>query len=65
MIELEAPGDAIPVAAPGGGYTTLSGTSFATPMVTAVCALLLGAFPMLRPADVRTILYAYGLRSSG
>jgi subtilisin family serine protease len=62
MIELEAPGDGILVAAPGGGYTTLSGTSFATPMVTALCVLLLGAFPMLRPADVRTILYAYGLR---
>jgi subtilisin len=62
IIELEAPGDAIPVAAPNGGYTTLSGTSFAAPMVSAVCALLLGAFPTLRPYEVRTILCAYGLR---
>ena len=64
IIELEAPGDAIPVAAPGGGYTTLSGTSFAAPMVTGVCALLLGCFPTLRPHEVRTILCAYGLRAT-
>ncbi len=62
-IELAAPGDVIPVAAPGGGYTTLSGTSFAAPVVTGVCALLLGAFPTLRPHEVRTVLCAYGLRS--
>jgi subtilisin family serine protease len=63
MIEFQAPGDAIPVAAPGGGYTTLSGTSFAAPVVSAICALLLGAFPTLRPHEVRTILCAYGLRA--
>jgi subtilisin len=62
VIELEAPGDAIPVAALNGGYTTLSGTSFAAPMVSGVCALLLGAFPALRPYEVRAILCAYGLR---
>jgi subtilisin family serine protease len=62
VIELEAPGDAIVVAAPGGGYTTLSGTSFAAPMVSAVCAMLLGAFPTLRPYEVRAILCSYGLR---
>ena len=62
IIELEAPGDMVHVAAPGGGYTTLSGTSFAAPVITAVCALLLGAFPELRPHEVRTVLCSYGLR---
>jgi subtilisin family serine protease len=61
-IEFEAPGDAIPVAAAGGGYTELSGTSFAAPMVSALCALLLGAFPALRPHEVRTVLCTYGVR---
>ncbi len=61
-IELDAPGDAIPVAAAGGGYTEMTGTSFATPMVSAVCALLLGAFPTLRPHDMRTVLCAHGVR---
>ena len=60
-IELDAPGDNIPVAAAGGGYTEMTGTSFATPMVSAVCALLLGAFPGLRPHEIRTILCAHGI----
>ena len=36
-----APGDAIPGAGPGGSVSPRSGTSFATPIVTAVAALLL------------------------
>ncbi len=36
-----APGDAIPGAGPGGSASPRSGTSFATPIVTAVAALLL------------------------
>ncbi len=36
-----APGSAVPGAAPGGGVTVRSGTSFATPLVTGVVALLL------------------------
>jgi subtilisin family serine protease len=62
-IELEAPGDQINVAKNGGGYTLVSGSSFATPVVTGVCALLLGAYPDLRPYEVRAILCSYGLRT--
>ncbi|HEY0080419.1 MAG TPA: S8 family serine peptidase [Pyrinomonadaceae bacterium] len=37
-------------------YTTSQGTSFATPQVSGVIALMLQANPSLRPADVITIL---------
>lgn len=60
-IEVEAMGDAVTVAAAGGGYTAMSGTSFATPMVSGLCALLLGAFPMLRPYEVRAVINSNGL----
>jgi subtilisin len=56
VIEFVALGENVTVAAPGGGYTTLSGTSFATPTVSALCAVMLGAFPGLLPFEVRTIL---------
>lgn len=61
-IEFEAPGDQISVAKNGGGYTLVSGSSFATPVVAGVCALLLGAYPDLRPYEIRAILCSYGLR---
>jgi subtilisin family serine protease len=59
-IEMEAAGDAVQVAASGGGYTTMTGTSFATPVVSGVCALLLGAFPTLHTIELRAILAAWG-----
>jgi subtilisin len=62
-IEVEAPGDAVTVAAAGGGYTVLSGTSFSTPVVSGMCALLLGAFPELRPYEIRAVINSYGLRT--
>jgi subtilisin family serine protease len=34
----------------------MTGTSFATPTVTGLCALLLGAFPDLRPFELKTLL---------
>jgi subtilisin family serine protease len=55
-IEFVGHGEEVVVAAPGGGYTTKTGTSFATPAVSALCALLLGAFPELRPFELKTLL---------
>ncbi len=56
VIEVLALGEEVPVAAPQGGYTTLTGTSFATPTVSGLVARLLGAFPALRPFEVRSAL---------
>jgi len=47
-----APGEEIPGAAPGGGTAFLSGSSFATPIVSGIAALLLSAqIQNGRPAD--------------
>jgi subtilisin family serine protease len=58
-IEYSAHGEDVVVAAAGGGYTTKTGTSFATPTVSAFCALLVGAHPDLRPFEIKTILKAF------
>lgn len=55
-IEFTALGEDITVANVGGGYTTKSGTSFATPVVTSLCTLLLGLYPDLRPFEMKTLL---------
>jgi subtilisin family serine protease len=46
-----APGVNIPVAAPNGLYTRMSGTSFSAPQTAGVLALLLSAFPKITPAQ--------------
>jgi subtilisin len=58
-IEFAGNGEDVIVAATGGGYTTKTGTSFATPAVTGLCALLLGAFPDLRPFEIKAALKAF------
>jgi subtilisin len=58
IIEMQAMGEDVLVAVPTGGYRRLTGTSFATPMVTALCARILGMFPDLRPFEVRSVLRA-------
>jgi subtilisin family serine protease len=62
VIEMQAMGEDVPAAAPNGGYTRLTGTSFATPMVSALCARLLGAYPALRPFELRSVLRAQALQ---
>ena len=57
-IEVVAGGDGVTVAVRGGGWTTMTGTSFATPAVSGLCALLLGAFPGLLPFEIKSILRA-------
>ena len=58
IIEFVAHGDHVVAAAAGGGKTTVTGTSFATPAVAGICALLVGAHPDLRPFDVKSLLRA-------
>jgi len=58
VIEYAAHGEEVVVAAPGGGYTTQTGTSFATPTVCGLCALIVGAYPDIRPFELKTILKA-------
>ena len=55
-IEFAARGENVRVPAPGGGYAHMTGTSFATPAVTALCALLIGAYPDLRLYELKTLL---------
>jgi subtilisin len=55
-IEFEARGEAVIAPARGGGYTTVTGTSFATPTVSGLCALLLGACPDLKLFEIKTAL---------
>ncbi len=58
-IEFTALGEDITIAVVGGGYTTKSGTSFATPVVTALCTLLVGLYPDLRPFEIKSLLKHY------
>jgi subtilisin family serine protease len=57
-IEIVALGENVPTTGLGHGYTSMTGTSFATPTITGLCARLLGAFPGLKPFEVRAILRA-------
>jgi subtilisin family serine protease len=58
VIEYAAHGVDVPVAAYGGGYTSFTGTSFATPIMCGFVARLLGAYPGLRPFEVKAVLKA-------
>jgi subtilisin len=64
-IEYVAHGEEVTVAAAGGGYTTKTGASFATPAVSGLCALWLGAFPGLRPFEVKALLKAFAIEPDG
>ena len=54
--DLVAPGTNITSLKVGGGYTTLSGTSMATPLVTGAVALILQKWPNLLPGQIKTLL---------
>jgi subtilisin family serine protease len=60
-IEFMAHGEDIEVAVPGGGHRRQTGTSLATPTVTGLCALLLGAYPALRPFEIKAVLKAWSI----
>ena len=55
-ITIAAPGVAIIALAPGDAYQITTGTSVAAAHVSAIAALLLQHDPVLKPADIRSIL---------
>ena len=56
VIDIAAPGSSIWSTKMGGSYGTVSGTSFSSPAVAAVAALVMASDPSLDPAGVEDIL---------
>ncbi|WP_282694467.1 S8 family serine peptidase [Streptomyces sp. CC208A] len=56
VIEVSAPGESVYSTVPGGKYSSLSGTSMASPHVAGVAALMASANPAYTPADIRAKL---------
>jgi len=59
VIEFDARGTQIKVLAPGGGYAIHTGTSFATPHVSGMVALMLEIFPGLTAVEAKAALMAF------
>jgi subtilisin family serine protease len=57
-IDVAAPGSGIYTTTNGGGYASVSGTSFASPATAAVVALMMAANPKLAPDDIAKHLFA-------
>jgi subtilisin len=57
-VEFGAHGIDVRVAWSHGGYSTVTGNSFAAPHITGVVALLLAKHPYLRPYEVKAVLAA-------
>ena len=55
-IDISAPGDSIYTTSRSGGYSTVQGTSFASPNAAAVAALVMAANPGLLPTDVTAVI---------
>ncbi len=55
-VDTAAPGSAISTTAPGGGFISMSGTSFAAPLTAAVAALVWSAVPTLSNVEVQNVL---------
>lgn len=58
LVDLVAPGTPIRTTLSGGGYTYVSGTSYAAPIVTGVAALMWSATPSLTPYEIENALKA-------
>lgn len=63
-IEFAACGEGLPAAAAGGGYTTVTGSSFATPIVAGHVCRLMGAVPGLRPFEIKALLKEMSILAS-
>jgi hypothetical protein len=55
-LDLAAPGVSIQTTTRGGGFGSTSGTSYSSPIVAGVAALMLSANPDLNPDQVQTLL---------
>jgi len=58
FVDLSAPGQDITTSWPGGGYTTISGTSFSSPLTAGVAALALSRNPALSNSQINALLIA-------
>lgn len=67
FVEISGPGAGIYTTTRGGGYGAVSGTSFSSPVVGAVVALMMAANPNLSPGAIEKLLYstAIDLGTSG
>lgn len=61
-VDLFAPGGQVTSLAPGGGVQTADGTSFASPVVAGVAALVMAYFPDFSAEEVRQILMDSAIR---
>ena len=61
-VDLFAPGAAVTSLKPGGGIQTANGTSFASPVVAGVAALVMAYFPELTAEEVRQVLLDSSVR---
>ena len=57
-VDVAAPGAGIWTTSNGGGYGSVSGTSFASPVTAAVIAMMKSVNPALPPADLEKILFS-------
>ena len=55
-VDIFAPGEAVYSTSGGDGYSLQTGTSFATPYVTGVAALMLSVNPDLTPSELKEII---------
>ncbi|HRK29988.1 MAG TPA: S8 family serine peptidase [Tepidisphaeraceae bacterium] len=60
-LDLLAPGDNIVTTSRGGGFETTSGTSFASPLIAGVAALVRQVASFLTPAEVTSIIRSSGV----
>jgi len=61
FVDVAAPGTGIYSTVNGGGYGSVSGTSFSSPVTAGVVALMMSANPALSPADLEKALYSSAL----